>query len=403
MHAADLRILTIAPSTRVVVILGGIAALGPMSVDMYLPAFPELRESFGASASAVQLTLTAALLGLGLGQLVLGSASDVLGRRLPLLAGLGAYVCVSLLCAVAPSIETLVVLRFVQGFTAAAGVVMSRAIVRDISSGVATARLFSLLMLVNGLAPILAPSIGSGVIGIASWHAIFVVLAAFGVVLLVAAAAGLPETLPASRRRDGGLRTTLGGFALLLRDRTFVGFGLTLGLSVGAVFAYIAGSSFVLQDVYGLSPGAFALSFGVNGVGIVACSQANRFLLHRVAPRRLVTVGLLAMSGGAAALLVVVATGGTLALALAGLFVSVSCIGFVMPNATALALADHADVAGSASALLGLNQFLVGAVVAPIVGIAGAGTAVPMALVMTLLCLGALLALTVLTGREQSG
>lgn len=396
-HAAALRIPTTAPGARVVVILGGLAALGPMSFDMYLPAFPELRETFGTSASAVQLTLTAGLLGLGLGQLVVGATSDVLGRRLPLLAGLGGYVSASLLCAVAPSIEALVGLRFLQGLTAAAGVVMSRAIVRDVSSGVATARLFSLLMLVNGLAPILAPTIGSAVLGITSWRAIFVVLAGFGFMLLGAAAFGLPETLPAARRRDGGLRTTMGGFAVLLRDRRFVGYGLALGLSVGAVLAYIAGSSFALQDVYDLSPGAFALSFGVNGIGIVACSQANRFLLQRFVPRRLLVLGLAGMSGGAVALLVVVATGTGLGWALATLFASVSCVGFVMPNATALALADHADVAGSASALLGVNQFLVGAVAAPLVGIAGVDTAVPMALVMVLLSLGAALALATLT------
>lgn len=396
-QAAALPIRTASPGARVIVILGGLAALGPVSFDMYLPAFPELRETFGTSASAVQLTLTAGLLGLGLGQLVVGAASDALGRRAPLLAGLAGYVCVSLLCALAPTIEALVGLRFLQGFAAAAGVVMSRAIVRDLSSGVATARLFSLLMLVNGLAPILAPTVGSAVIGITSWRAIFVVLAGFGLIILAATAVGLPETLPAARRRNGGLRTTAQGFAVLLRDRRFVGYGLALGLSVGAVLAYIAGSSFALQEVYGLSAGAFALSFGVNGIGIVACSQANRFLLHRLLPRRLLMLGLAGMSTGAVALLAVVTAGGGLAWALGGLFVAVASVGFVMPNATALALADHPDVAGSASALLGVNQFFVGAVAAPLVGIAGVDTAVPMALVMTVLCVGAVLALVSLT------
>ncbi len=396
-QAAALPIRTVSPGARIIVILGGLAALGPVSFDMYLPAFPELRETFGTSASAVQLTLTAGLLGLWLGQLVVGAASDALGRRAPLLAGLAGYVCVSLLCAVAPTIEALVGLRFLQGFAAAAGVVMSRAIVRDLSSGVATARLFSLLMLVNGLAPILAPTIGSAVLGITSRRAIFVVLAGFGVIILAATALGLPETLPAVRRRDGGLRTTARGFAVLLRDRRFVGYGLTLGLSVGAVLAYIAGSSFALQEVYGLSAGAFTLSFGVNGIGIVACSQANRFLLHRLLPRRLLMLGLAGMSAGAVALLAVVAAGGGLAWALSALFVAVASVGFVMPNATALALADHPDVAGSASALLGVNQFFVGAVAAPLVGIAGVDTAVPMALVMAVLCVGAVLAPVTLT------
>jgi DHA1 family bicyclomycin/chloramphenicol resistance-like MFS transporter len=395
-EAAVLRAGAVEPGARLVVILGGMAALGPLSVDMYLPAFPELRETFGASASAVQLTLTSSLLGLGLGQLLIGPLSDARGRRAPLLAGLAAYVCASLLCAVAPTVEALAGLRFVQGFAAASGVVLSRAIVRDVTSGVATARLFSLLMLVNGLAPVLAPSIGSGVLGIGSWTAIFVVLACFGVVLLVTAWLRLPETLAAPDRRPSGIRASLRGFVVLLRGRVFVGYGLALGLSVGAVFAYIAGSSFALQDVYGLSPTAFAITFGVNGVGIVVCSQANRALLRRFAPRRLLAAGVTGMSAGALSLLVAVVVDAALALVLVTLFLTVACVGFVMPNATALALADHADAAGSASALLGVNQFLVGAVVAPLVGIAGVGTAAPMALVMSLLCVGAALALVTL-------
>ena len=393
-HVAALpAVSTIRPSARLVVILGAMAALGPLSFDMYLPAFPELRETFDASASAVQLTLTAGLLGLGLGQLVIGPASDALGRRLPLLLGLGGYVAASLLCAVAPTVGVLAGLRFVQGFTAAAGVVLSRAMVRDVTTGVATARLFSLLMLVNGLAPVLAPTAGSIVLRFGSWRTIFVLLACFGGILLLATALRLPETRPAPHRGPGGVRVGLNGFAVLLRGRVFVGYGVMLGLSVGAVFAYIAGSSFALQDVYGLSPGAFAMTFGINGVGIVSCSQINRALLRRVSARRLLEGGLTAMTAGALGLLAAVVTGAALPFVLAPLFVTVASIGFVMPNATALALADHADVAGSASALLGVNQFLVGALAAPLVGIAGVDTAVPMALVMSLLCLGAMLAL----------
>jgi DHA1 family bicyclomycin/chloramphenicol resistance-like MFS transporter len=396
VEAAALRVPVVRTGARLVVILGAMSALGPLSFDMYLPAFPELRDSFDASASAVQLTLTCALVGLGLGQLLIGPTSDARGRRTPLLVGLAGYVCTSLLCCVAPSIAILAVLRFIQGFTAAAGVVLSRAVVRDVTSGVAMARLFSLLMLVNGLAPVLAPTIGSAVLRFGSWRTIFVVLATFGAVLLLVASLRLPETLPAERRSEGGLRVGLRGFKALLHGRVFIGYGLALGLSVGAVFAYIAGSSFALQDVYGLSATAFALTFGANGVGIVVSSQINRVLLHRIAPRRLLEGGLAAMCMGALALLTAVAFGAPLAVVLVALFVTVASVGFVMPNATALALADHAEVAGSASALLGVNQFIVGAVVAPIVGIAGVGTAVPMALVMLVLCLGAALALATL-------
>ena len=217
-------------------------------------------------------------------------------------------------------------------------------------------------MLVNGLAPVLAPTIGSAVLRFGSWRTIFVVLAAFGVSTpagRLAAASG-----DAAGRRAGAraaLRVALRGFAALLRGRVFVGYCLALGLSVGAVFAYIAGSSFALQDVYGLSPAAFALTFGANGIGIVACSQLNRALLHRFSPRRLLGAGLAGMCTGAVALLAAVAAGAALPLVLAALFLTVASVGFVMPNATALALADHAEVAGSASALLGVNQFLVGA------------------------------------------
>ena len=395
-EAAALRVPVARTGARLVLILGAMAALGPLSFDMYLPAFPQLRETFGASASAVQLTLTCALVGLGLGQLLIGPMSDARGRRAPLLVGLAGYVCASLLCTVAPTIAILAVLRFIQGFTAAAGVVLSRAVVRDITSGIATARLFSLLMLVNGLAPVFAPTIGSAVLRAGSWRTIFVVLAFFGAALLLVTWLRLPETLPAERRSAGGLRVGLRGFAALLRGRVFVGYGLALGLSVGAVFAYIAGSSFALQDVYGLSAAAFALTFGVNGIGIVVSSQVNRALLRLIAPRRLLGGGLSGMCAGALALLTAVASGAPLAAVLVALFVTVASVGFVMPNATALALADHAEVAGSASALLGVNQFLVGAVVAPLVGIAGVGTAVPMALVMLVLCLGAALALVTL-------
>ena len=396
-QAAALRLPAVGPRARLVVILGGMAALGPLSFDMYLPAFPELRETFGASASAVQLTLTCALLGLGLGQLLIGPLSDARGRRAPLLAGLAGYVCASLLCAVAPSIEALAGLRFVQGFTAASGVVLSRAIVRDVTSGVATARLFSLLMLVNGLAPVLAPTIGSAVLGIGSWRAIFVVLAGFG-----ARAPAAPPRCGSRRRcrpRVAARAASASACAASPSSCEAGSSSATASLSAsrsGAVLAYIAGSSFALQDVYGLSPTAFAVTFGVNGIGIVVCSQANRALLRRLSPRTLLAAGLAGMSAGALSLLAVVVAGAPLPLVLVTLFVAVACVGFVMPNATALALADHADVAGSASALLGVNQFLVGAVVAPLVGIAGVGTAAPMALVMSLLCVGAALALVTL-------
>jgi DHA1 family bicyclomycin/chloramphenicol resistance-like MFS transporter len=379
-----------AGTVRLVLILGGLAAFAPLSFDMYLPAFPELATDFGTSASAIQLTLTSCLVGVAVGQLVFGSLSDARGRRGPLLVGLAIYTVASALCALAPDALTLAGLRFVQGFAAGAAVVASRAVVRDLHSGTAAARFFSSLMLVNGLAPVLAPSIGSAVLEVTTWEGIFLVLAATGVLLVAAVALGLPETLPRERRREAGLRRVLAGFGEPLHDRWFVGHALALGLAVSGVFAYIAGSSFVLQDVYGLSPRAFALVFGVNGLGIIVCGQLNRLLLRWTEPRRILLAGLGACAVAGVGVLVAIVADAPLGLVLAPLFVGVATIGFVMPNATALALTNHPHVAGSASALLGTTQFAIAAVVAPLVGIAGRDTALPLGIALAVLGTAAL-------------
>ena len=379
-----------AGTVRLVVILGGLAAFAPLSFDMYLPAFPELATDFGTSASAIQLTLTSCLVGVAVGQLVFGSLSDARGRRGPLLVGLVVYTVASALCALAPDALTLAGLRFVQGFAAGAAVVASRAVVRDLHSGTAAARFFSSLMLVNGLAPVLAPSIGSAVLEVTTWEGIFLVLAATGVLLVGAVALGLPETLPRERRREAGLRRVLAGFGEPLRDRWFVGHALALGLAVSGVFAYIAGSSFVLQDVYGLSPRQFGLVFGVNGLGILVCGQLNRLLLRWTEPRRILLAGLGASAVAGVGVLAAIAADAPLGLVLTPLFVGVATIGFVMPNATALALTNHPHVAGSASALIGTTQFAIAAVVAPLVGIAGRDTALPLGIALAVLGTAAL-------------
>jgi DHA1 family bicyclomycin/chloramphenicol resistance-like MFS transporter len=379
-----------AGTVRLVVILGGLAAFAPLSFDMYLPAFPELATDFGTSASAIQLTLTSCLVGVAVGQLVFGSLSDARGRRGPLLVGLVVYTVASALCALAPDALTLAGLRFVQGFAAGAAVVASRAVVRDLHSGTAAARFFSSLMLVNGLAPVLAPSIGSAVLEVTTWEGIFLVLAATGVLLVGAVALGLPETLPRERRREAGLRRVLAGFGEPLRDRWFVGHALALGFAVSGVFAYIAGSSFVLQDVYGLSARQFGLVFGVNGLGILVCGQLNRLLLRWTEPRRIMLAGLVASAVAGVGVLAAIAADAPLGLVLAPLFVGVATIGFVMPNATALALTNHPHVAGSASALIGTTQFAIAAVVAPLVGIAGRDTALPLGIALAVLGTAAL-------------
>jgi MFS transporter, DHA1 family, multidrug resistance protein len=375
---------------RLVIILGALSAFGPLSIDMYLPALPALGRDFGAGASQTQLTLSACLLGLAAGQMFAGPISDALGRRRPLLVGVGAYALASLLCMVAPSVEALVALRFVQGLAGAAGIVISRAVVRDLYAGVAVARFFSLLMLVNGLAPILAPLIGGQLLRLTSWRGVFATLAVIGTLLFLAAALGLRETLPRRSRQSGGVRATLATFRALLADRFFVGYALSCGLAFAAMFAYIAGSPFVLQEIYGVSPQIFGVLFGVNALGIMAAGQVNGRLVGRVSPRRLLIVGLVASALGGIGLLAAVAWGVGLVGVLPALFLVVASVGFTSPNATTLALSGHPRTAGSASALLGVLQYAIGAAAAPLVGIGGARTALPMGLVIAALSVSAL-------------
>jgi DHA1 family bicyclomycin/chloramphenicol resistance-like MFS transporter len=358
-----------------------LSMFGPISLDLYLPALPALATDLGASTSAAQLSITACLLGLATGQLVAGPLSDQFGRRRPLVVGLVVYLITSAACAFAPTIELLVVLRLLQGLGGAAGIVIARAVARDLYSGRRLVIIFSRLILVNGLAPVLAPVIGGQLALVTSWRGIFVVLAAFGVVLLAAGVFGVPESLPAERRRAGGVRDTLRSFRLLLGDRFFVAVVLAAGLAGASMFAYIAGATFVLQRLYGLSAQQFSFAFGANALGIMVLGQVGARLAHRWTPHRVMALGLLMNLLGAAGLAVTVLTGLGLPFLLVSLFVLVSALGLVFPTSTALALADHPDRAGSASSLLGLGQYLLGAVVAPLVGLAGEDTAVPLGLV----------------------
>jgi DHA1 family bicyclomycin/chloramphenicol resistance-like MFS transporter len=393
-----------ASRVRLVVVLGAVNAIGPLSIDMYLPAFPDIAASLDTSAAQVQLTLTACVAGLALGQLVVGPLSDRYGRRLPLIAAMAVYTGASVLCAVAPSATVLMGLRFLQGLAGAGGVVIARAVVRDLHSGAEAVRLFSSLMLVTGLAPILAPLAGAQVLVVTSWRGIFSVLAVLSALLALLVALGLRETLPSERRSDQGLRRTLAIMHALLRDRWFVGHALAGGLGFGALFAYIAGSSFVLQGIYGVSPQLYSVLFAMNGLGLIAGSQVNARLVGRFGPGTLLRAGLLSIAASAGVLLAVVLVGGLGVWAvLLPMFVIVSSLSFVLPNSTALALADHAEVAGTASALLGVGQFLIGALVAPVVGAGGTESAVPMAAVMTGAALAALVARQMAGARGRAG
>ena len=371
------------PLARTVVVLGMLSMFGPLSLDLYLPALPELADDLDASASAAQLSITACLVGLAVGQLVAGPLSDRLGRRRPLIVGLVGFMLASVACALAPSAAILVVLRFVQGLAGAAGLVISRAIARDLYSGRALMIFFSRLILIAGLAPVIAPILGGQLSLIMSWRGIFGVLAGFGAVLLLAGWLGLKETLPPERRIVGGFGKTLHGYNTLLHDRFFVGCALSSGLAGASMFAYISGSAFVLQRIYGMSPQGFSFVFGAISLALVIAAQVGGRLALRWPLTRVLGFGLAVNLCGAASLLATVIIGLPLGVLIAALSVMVSAVGLIFPTANALALADYPDLAGTASSLQGLSQFVFGAVAAPLVGIAGERTALPLGIVTT--------------------
>ncbi|MCR6629675.1 MAG: Bcr/CflA family multidrug efflux MFS transporter [Magnetospirillum sp.] len=380
------------PRLRFVLCLGSVTALGPLSIDMYLPALPHIAEDFAVAPSVIQVSLSACILGLALGQLLVGPVSDAVGRRRPLFIGLAVYALMSVLCALAPTAPLLVAARFAQGLAGSAALVIATAMARDLYHGAAAARFFSMLMLVMGLAPILAPVLGAQVLRVVSWHGIFIFLTGAGIAVLAATARLLPETLPPERRHGGGWRAALDSFVGVLRDRVFLTNSGIAGLAFAAMFAYIAGSPFVLQRIYGLSAQDFAMVFGANALGLIGMSQVNGRLVHRLGPKRLMGWGLAALAVGAVFLEVAVALNLGLQAVLTGLFLVVASQGFIAPNSAALALTNHGRTAGSASALLGTLRFLVGALAAPLVGLAGEGTALPMAGVIAICGLGALAA-----------
>jgi MFS transporter, DHA1 family, multidrug resistance protein len=363
------------------VVLGLLSTFGPLSLDLYLPALPQLADDLHATASQAQLSITACLIGLAVGQLIAGPLSDRFGRRRPLLVGLAAYLVASAACAFAPSIGVLVLLRLVQGLAGAAGLVIARAIARDLYEGRELVVFFSRLMLISGLAPIVAPLLGGQLSRIMSWRGMFGVLAGFGLLLLAAGLFGVRESLPVPARIAGGLRTTLGRFAVLLRDRFFVGICLSAGLGGASMFAYISGATFVLQRIYGLSPQEFSFVFGSNSIGIVLAGQLGARLARRLAAHQVLGLGLALNGIGALALATTVVLHLGLVFLVPSLFVMVSALGMVFPTASALALAAYRKEAGTASSLLGLSQFLAGAIAAPLVGIAGEQTAVPLGVV----------------------
>jgi MFS transporter, DHA1 family, multidrug resistance protein len=383
-----------------ILVLGVMVALGPLTIDMYLPALPKIADDLSVSSSVVQLTLTGTLAGLALGQLIVGPLSDSLGRRRPLMAGIVLHIAASVICILAPNLVVLGLARILQGVGAAAAMVVAIAVVGDLFADSAAATVMSRLMLVLGVAPVVAPSLGAAVLLHASWHWVFAVLVLLAGVLLVVAALALPETLPPSHRRPLRVRSIAATYVELLRDARFVILVLVAALGMSGLFAYIAGASFVLQGRYGLDQQAFALVFGAGAVALIGATQFNVVLLRRFSPQSITLWALAAalIAGGVFVGLSVAHVGG-----LAGFVVPVWAIlasmGLVIPNAPAVALCRHPDAAGTAAALLGAAQFGLGAAVAPLVGMLG-NDEVALSVVMTagvLIALLALLAVGVVT------
>ncbi|MDX6600740.1 MAG: transporter, family, multidrug resistance protein [Gaiellales bacterium] len=364
------------------ILLCAMAATGAASMDMYLPALPRVARDFGVSASATQITITTFFAGLCAGHLAAGPLSDMWGRRRPLILGYSVYIVATAGCAVASSLALLASARLVQGLAAASGIVLSRAIVRDLHGGADAARMLSRVALALGSTAALAPLAGAALIDHVSWRGVFAAQTALGAALLLAVVLFLPET-HAEGRRHAGLGPLVRSFGQLLRSPSFTGNAAVLALSSGAAFAIISASSFVVQDVYGRSPAVFGAVFGSGAATIVTLSLLNVRLLRGIPPARVLRVALAVNAAAGAALLIAVLAGfGLLVVAVFIVVVFGSWGALIVPNATALAMADHPRSAGSASALLGIIQYGTGAVVAPLAGLAGSSSAVPFAVVI---------------------
>src|SRR5476649_1376474 len=369
---------------RTILILGALSAFGPLAIDFYLPAFPAIAQAFGTDEKHVQMTLAAYFLGLSIGQLLYGPVADRFGRRIPLLAGLGLFTVASLACAFAPNLEWLMGARFIQALGGCAGMVISRAVVSDKCDAVGSAKVFSRLMLVMGLAPILAPMLGGLLVNTTGWQSIFLVLTVFSALAALAVALGLPESLPDYVPRQP-LKGALRQYGRLLADPVYLGHALTGGLAVAGMFAYISGSPFVFIKLYGVPAEHFGWLFGSNAAGFILVAQLNARLLAKRGPAFLLSRTVWVYVAAALSLLGIAALR-TDALwpLLVPLFICIASLGCILPNTSACAMSGQGARAGSASALLGCIQFGVAAGAASLVGVLHDGTAMPMAMVISL-------------------
>ncbi|MDH0305283.1 MULTISPECIES: multidrug effflux MFS transporter [unclassified Pseudomonas] len=386
---------------RTLLILGALSAFGPLAIDFYLPAFPAMAQAFATDEKHVQTTLAAYFLGLSLGQLAYGPVADRFGRRIPLLFGVALFTLASLACAYAPNLDSLILARFVQALGGCAGMVLARAIVSDKCDAVASAKVFSQLMLVMGLAPILAPMLGGVLVNVAGWQSIFLALSLFSAACLVAVGLGLPESLPAHIPRQP-LSGALRQYLRLFGDRVFVGHALTGGIAIAGMFAYIAGSPFVFIKLYGVPAEHYGWLFGTNAAGFILMAQVNARLLAKRGPAFLLARAVWLYLAAALVLLLVAALRpAQLWPLLVPLFVCIASLGCIIPNASACAMSGQGARAGSASALMGCLQFSVAAGAAALVGVLHDGSAVPMALVISL-CGALVVSVAVLTRRLQA-
>ncbi|WP_134703002.1 Bcr/CflA family multidrug efflux MFS transporter [Ammoniphilus sp. YIM 78166] len=386
---------------QLALLLGSLGLLGPFTIDMYLPAFPTIVKEYHTTASLVQISLTTCLLGLGLGQLIIGPMSDVQGRRKPMRIFLILYLIASVICAFAPNIYTFIGARFLQGFAAAGGLVISRAIVRDLYSGRELTKFFALLMLVGNLGPIVAPIAGGIVLAFTNWSGVFLVLACIGIILYFIVSSKLEETLPEEKRVPSNFSQIMKNFGTLLKDRQFMGYALTQGFIIAGIFAYVSGIPFVYQNIYGVTPQVFSLLFGLNGVALIIGTQVVGRFTGVIAERTFLKIGLLISNLAGAVLLVALLLKAPLIAVVIPIFFFVMSIGIIASTSFSLAMETQGHIAGSASALLGLLPFVLGSLTAPLVGLAGEYSAIPMAMIILLASLMAFLSYYGLVGKSS--
>lgn len=383
-------------------LLSMLGILAPLNIDMYLPGFPLIAEDLDAHISLVQLSLTACLIGLAAGQIVVGPLSDAHGRRKPLIVSVILFALSSLLCAIAPTIELLIAARFLQGFTAAGGVVLSRAVVSDVFTGREMTKFFALLMVINAVAPMAAPIAGGGILALpfGGWESIFYFLSLLGFIMVAIVIVRLPETLPPEKRMPSSIGASIRTMGSLFKARPFIGYALVVGFVHGGSFAYVAGTPFVYQEIYGVSPQVFSVLFGINGIAMILGSTIIGKFGGIVSEHRLLQSAVAVAVAATFALLVITIIEGPLASLVISIFIYMIAVGMTFTSSFTLAMKDQGHRAGSASAVVGMLPLVIGSVVSPLVGI-NELSAIPMGAILFGSSLLGLIAFVTLTGKPK--